>query len=182
MDERTDEVLAHLVQQGDVDLFGVLMERYEAKLTRYLTKFLIRGEDAKDILQEIFIKAYVNINTFDPKRPFSPWIYRIAHNEAVNTIRKRKRDMIIPLDLDLLFPQPVAKETADKETQDKELAQLIEKGLDKLDSKYREALVLYFFEEMDYKMIAEVLKIPTSTVGVRIKRAKEMLKKQLPNI
>lgn len=182
MDERTDEVLAHLVQQGDVNLFGVLMERYEAKLTRYLTKFLIRGEDAKDILQEIFIKAYVNINTFDQKRSFSPWIYRIAHNEAVNTIRKRKRDMIIPLDLDLLFPQPVAKETADKETQDKELTLLIEKGLEKLDPKYREALVLYFFEEMDYKMIAEVLQIPISTVGVRIKRAKDLLKKQLPDI
>lgn len=182
MDERTDEVLAHLVQQGDANLFGVLMERYEAKLSRYLTKFLIRGEDAKDILQEIFIKAYVNINTFDQKRAFSPWIYRIAHNEAVNTIRKRKRDMIIPLDLDLLFPQPVAKETADKETQDKELAQLVEKGLEKLDPKYREALVLYFFEEMDYKTISQVLQIPVSTVGVRIKRAKDLLKKQLPNI
>ena len=93
MSLETDEEIAKRVQGGDVDSFGVLIERYEEKIARYARKFLMRGEDVKDIVQEVFIKAYVNIQSFDTRQRFSPWIYRIAHNEFINAIKKKLQDL-----------------------------------------------------------------------------------------
>src|ERR1700727_2292342 len=92
MPEQTDEEIAVLVQNGDAEAFRVIMERYEPKMTRYAKRFLFGADDAKDLLQEVFIKTYVNIKSFDPERRFSPWIYRIAHNEFVNALKKKKKD------------------------------------------------------------------------------------------
>src|SRR5258708_4917322 len=88
----TDEQLASRVQKGDPESFRVLMVRYEPKMTRYAKRFLFASDEAKDLLQEIFIKAYVNIRSFDIDRRFSPWIYRIAHNEFVNALKKKKKE------------------------------------------------------------------------------------------
>lgn len=176
MSQETDEKIAARVQQGDIESFGVLIERYEAKMTRYAKKFLFDGEDSRDIVQEAFIKAYINIRSFDTARKFSSWMYRIAHNELINAIKKRSRTPILPFDPDTLFPHPVAAETADGEAQKKEIRALLDHGLGKIGPKYREALVLYYFEDMDYTEIAEVLEIPVSTVGIRLRRGKAILK------
>lgn len=177
MIEKTDEEIAVQVQKGDIESFGVLMERYEKKLTRYGKKFLADHEDTKDLVQEVFIDAYMNIKGFDASRKFSPWIYRMAHNKFINTVKKKWREMIFPFDLDLLFPQPIAKETADAELHKQDLKRMLDQCLEKIDSKYKEPLVLYYFEDMDYKEIADVLQIPISTVGIRLKRGRENLKK-----
>ena len=89
MMNKTDEEIARRAQEGDIESFGLLVGRYEAKITRYAGKFLLNNEDAKDLAQEVFIKAYVNIQSFDANRKFSSWLYRIAHNEFINAIRKR---------------------------------------------------------------------------------------------
>ncbi len=177
--ERTDEEIATLVQDGNIDSFRMLVERYEPKLTRYAKRFFFHGDDGKDIVQEVFIKAYVNIKSFDTARRFSPWIYRIAHNEFVNNIKKRQkeRDNISIFDFDTLFPHLIAKETADDGFHKAEVKRMLENSLDTLDEKYKEPLVLYYFEEMDYREIADILHIPISTVGVRLQRGRMMLKK-----
>jgi RNA polymerase sigma-70 factor (ECF subfamily) len=175
----TDEQIAARVQKGDAESFRVLVERYEAKIMRYAKRFLFAPDEAKDLLQEVFIKAYVNIRSFDIDRRFSPWIYRIAHNEFVNALKKKKKekDNLSLFYVDILFPHPIAKETADDPASRHETAALLEGSLDQLGSKYREPLVLYYLEDMDYKEIAEVLRIPISTVGVRLQRGKVLLKK-----
>lgn len=177
--ERTDEEIVKEVQRGDVESFRILVERYEPKMTRYARRFLFAPDDAKDLLQEIFVKTYTNINSFDTERRFSPWIYRIAHNEFVNALKKKKkeRNTISLFYVDVLFPHPVAKELADDASNHREIKEVLEGSLDQLDPKYREALVLYYLEDMDYKEIAEVLRIPVSTVGVRLQRGKTLLKK-----
>lgn len=172
--EKTDEEIAKDVQKGDSAAFGILLDRYEEKLIRYGRRFLREDDDVQDAVQEAFIKAYVNIQSFDLSRRFSPWIYRIAHNEFVNALKKRKETVSLS-DLDVIFPHPVAKEEADDGAQAAELRRLLDGGLAKLDAKYREPLVLYYFEDMDYKEIAEVLHIPVATVGVRLKRGREAL-------
>jgi len=108
MANETDEAIAILVQNGESEAFGMLVERYEEKLMRYARKFLRDPDDAKDIVQEVFIKAYENIQSFDASRRFSPWIYRIAHNEFVNGIKKRARGPIFGIDFDLVFPHLTA--------------------------------------------------------------------------
>jgi len=175
-----DEKIVEFVQGGNADIFGALVSRYEAKLLRYINKFLFFGDEAKDLLQDIFIKTYVNIKSFDINQRFSPWIYRIAHNELINAIKKRKSDKSInffDFDLDILLPHPIAKETTDGELEIKEMRELLDKGLKEINLKYKEPLVLHYFEDMSYAEIADILKIPISTVGVRIKRGKEALKK-----
>lgn len=179
---KTDEELALLVQQGNADAFGILVERFEAKMLRYARKFLFGIHDAEDLTQEVFIKAYINIRSFDTSRKFSSWLYRIAHNEFINKLKKNERQPLSFFDPDTLWPQLVAKETSDREVNITDMRQILDRGLGQIDSKYREVLVLYYYEEMEYKEISEVLRIPTSTVGVRLNRGKKQLQTLLNNI
>ena len=175
-DQPTDEEIAKQVQRGQVEPFELLVKRYQEKLTRYGRKFLSNNQDIEEIIQEVFIKSYVNIKSFDLSRKFSSWIYRIAHNEFVNALRKRKRSPLYFFDLDVFLPHFVSKETPEKDIEKKEAKELINRFLKKIDSKYREVLVLYYFEDLSYKEISDILHIPISTVGVRIKRAKNIMK------
>ena len=174
--QQTDEIIANLVQAGKVDCFGILIERYEEKIKRYARKFLADHEDINDTLQDIFLKAYENIESFDRKRKFSTWLYRIAHNELVNTLKKKKKSLPL-FDLDVFLPFSLHDRTLEENIDKKEIGQIIDKCLDKLAPKYREPVILYYFENLSYQEIADVLEIPLSTVGIRIKRAKEKMKK-----
>jgi RNA polymerase sigma factor (sigma-70 family) len=178
MTSETDEVVARRVQGGESEAFGDLVERYQGKLLRYARKFLLDPDDAKDIVQDIFIKAYQNIQSFDATRRFSPWVYRIAHNEFVNALKKRKASRtVFAFDIDTLFPHLPAAETADSATLERDLRKTLDEHLQRVDAKYREPLILYYLEGMDYKEISEILQIPISTVGVRLARARAMLRK-----
>ncbi len=179
MEETTDESIAARVQKGDIEAFTRLMERYEKKITRYARKFLADPDDIKDIVQEVFTKVYINIKSFDVKRKFSPWIYRVAHNEFVNALKKKKSEKLSFIDFDLVLPRREAKETADSEVDKKDLRRLLDGHMRSLAAKYREPLVLYYYEEMSYREIAEVLRLPVSTVGIRLQRAKNILKKSI---
>lgn len=175
-----DEEIVQKVVQGNKDLFGELIDRYEDKLTRYVRRFTQQEEDVSDIIQVVFIKAYTNLQSFDTSRSFNSWIYRIAHNESVTHLKKKGTEKVSFIDFDIFLPHPFAKETADKGVLEKEMKTLLEQSLSKLSPKYREVLVLYYYDDLSYQEIAEVLHIPTATVGVRIKRGKEALEKMKP--
>lgn len=177
MTDQTDEAITREVQAGNIDLFGVLVERYEPKLQRYAKRFLFGYEDSQDIVQDVFLKAFTNLQSFDPALRFSPWIYRIAHNEFINAIKKKGREPLAFFDPDTLLPHPVAREQADTNLMSEELKKMLDSCLDKLDPKYREPLVLFYYEDMDYAGIAEILRVPVSTVGVRLSRGKQQLQK-----
>lgn len=180
--QKTDEELAALVMSGDSEIFGELVERYEKRLLRYARKFLFGREDMEDLVQDVFLKAYQNIQSFSADKRFSPWIYRIAHNVFINKLKRRKFEpMNFFPDADTLFPHPVSSENADSESIREEVKKQINESMDAVGVKYKEVLVLHYFEEMSYKEISEVLEIPVSTVGVRIKRGKEKLKKFISN-
>lgn len=180
--ERTDEEIASLVQSGDIEAFGVLVKRYEDKMKRYARKFLNIAEDIEDIVQEVFIKAYVNIKSFDPKKKFSSWLYRIAHNEFVNALKKHKRRKVFSFfELDILLPYSFVGDS-NRDIEREEMRQMIDKCLNRLDFKYREPIILHYLEELNYKEIADVLRIPISTVGIRLKRGREKLKNILKKL
>lgn len=177
MPEKTDEEIARLVQAGDNEAFGLLVERYEQKMLRYAKRFLFGYEEAKDQIQEVFLKAFENIQGFDTEKRFSPWLYRIAHNSFINMIKKKRREPMPFFDPDTIFPHPVADEQPDDEIKKAELREEMETLLDQVSPKYREPLVLYYYESLSYKDIADVLRVPVSTVGVRINRGKKLLEK-----
>lgn len=181
MEMQTDEQLVTQIRAGDKELFGAIIDRYEAKLTRYIKRFIQHEDDVADILQTVFIKAYVNLQSFDVDRLFNSWIYRIAHNETVSYLKKKGNEKVSFLDFDTMFPHPFAKETADKQTLDAELTAVLDTSLARMTLKYREVLVLYYYEELSYQEISDILHIPIATVGVRLRRAKEQLQKQVSN-
>ncbi|MDB5260456.1 MAG: polymerase sigma factor SigW, polymerase sigma-70 factor, subfamily [Candidatus Nomurabacteria bacterium] len=173
----TDESLVAQVKSGDRDKYELLVERYESKLNHYATRFLSDNDAATDAVQDVFIKAYINIQSFDTSKKFSSWIYRIAHNEFVNILRKKKSLSVSFFDFDTFFPHQVEGEGSDMLALKREDKERVEKAISKLEPKYREPIVLYYFEDMKYDEIADVLLIPVATVGVRIMRAKKLLEK-----
>ena len=175
--ERSDEELAKLVQQGDGELFGVLMKRYEKKLLRYGRNFLSDPENIEDIVHDVFLKTYQNMKSFDCSQKFSSWIYRIAHNAFVNGLKKSIRSPLHFFDFDTLVSHPIYEDGAEEEKEQEETKRMIDSCLGKLAPKYREIIVLFYFEEQGYKEIADILQIPQGTVGVRLRRAKESLRK-----
>lgn len=176
INKKTDEELALFVQEKRMDLFGILVKRYESKMLRYGKRFLFDYENIEDAVQEIFIKVYINIKSFNTSKKFSPWIYRIAHNHFINIIKKNKKEPYLFFDADIIFSFP-GKENILEDIKNEEEKKEIEKYLKKLKAKYREPIILYYFEDKDYGEISDILRIPTSTVGVRLKRGRDELKK-----
>lgn len=179
MKETTDEEIAIAVQSGDIDVFGELVHRYEAKMQRYARKFLSSQEDIEDLVQDVFIKAYTNMQSFDTNFRFSPWLYRIAHNTFVNELKRKSRFGLGVFEADVLLPQLPSKESADTLVLENELKAEMEKTLADLSPKYREVLILHYFEDFSYQEISDILQIPVTTVGVRIMRAKQKIKPSL---
>lgn len=177
----SDEALARLVQQGDEAAFAMLMDRYTGKLLRYGKRLLPHENNVGDIVQDVFITVYRNIQDFDTTRRFSPWIYRIAHNAFVDIVRKQARDPLFFVDFDQVFPHPIYEDPSAREKEDAEMRVLLSKGLETLSPAYREVIDLYYFEDFSYKEIADILHVPIGTVGIRLTRARAALKKAFPN-
>ena len=176
MTELSDEKIAEAIQSGEAEAFGEITSRYELKLKRYARRFLSLKEDVDDLVQDVFIKAYTNIQSFDPSLRFSPWIYRIAHNTFVNELKRKQRVGFGVFDADIVLPFLPAKETSDADTLNEELKVEMEKVIDKLSPKYREVVVLHYYEELSYAEISDVLRISVSSVGVRMTRARQKLR------
>ncbi|KND50328.1 MAG: RNA polymerase sigma-70 factor, ECF subfamily [Parcubacteria bacterium C7867-003] len=141
-------------------------------------KFLVDNDNIEDVVQDVFIKAYTNIKSFDTTQRFSPWIYRIAHNTYINAIKKNSINPLYLFDFDTLLSHTVVEDPIEKEREQEEIKRFVDKGLSSIEAKYREILVLYYIEDLSYKEIADILHIPISTVGVRIMRAKSVLKEK----
>lgn len=163
--------------------FGHIIDRYEAKLDRYIRRLGVHDEeDRADVLQEIFIKVYRNLNNFDRSLSFSSWIYRIAHNEAISWYRKRnvrpEGHLIVEGD-DVLKLISSSEQASDQKFDTKGNTKEVERALNELEDKYRDVLVLRFFEHKEYAEISDILKIPTGSVGTLIHRGKQQLQEKL---
>jgi len=170
----SDEKLAKLVQIGKTDKYEKLVKRYQEKLYRYLLRLTNDPDESEDLLQETFVSVYKNIHRFNTKLKFSSWIYRIAHNKAINYIKKRSRTISIDF---FNLENFLAKEDKTLEKIEKEeIAKMVRVCLNKLPRKYKAPLVLYYFEDKSYQEISDILRISKSNVGVLINRGKKALK------
>lgn len=167
----------------DKQVFGLLVDRYEAKLTRYIARLGVRNqEDQLDVLQEIFLKVYKNLNGFDTSLQFSSWIYRIAHNEAVSWYRKRnvRPEGHLIAESEELLSFLSSKEDDQEEEFDRTVnAEAVNEALMRVDEKYREVIVLRYFEHKEYEEISDILKIPIGSVGTLLHRGKKQVAREL---
>lgn len=159
----------------NIDYFSCLFDKYEPKLLRYIKRITLVDDDlAQDILQEAFIKIWINLKNFNPNMKLSSWIYRIVHNETVSFWRKNKsygKDNKVTLDDSLFIDFPIDDMSSVESIEQKN--KLTHEVLELLPLKYKSILVLKFMENMSYQEISDVLKIPEGTVAVRINRAKK---------
>lgn len=175
----TDKELVVLALE-DREKFGQLVDRYEAKLERYINRLGVRDpEDRADVLQEIFIKVYRNLNSFDQSLSFSAWIYRIAHNEAISWYRRQKArpEGYLVAEGDEIVKLVADSSTDPEENFDQSInKEILLRAMEKLDDRYRDVLILRYFEHLEYEDISDVLKVPTGTVGTLVHRGKKQLK------
>lgn len=159
--------------------FGEIIDRFETKLDRYISRLGVqRPEDREDVLQDIFIKVYKNLNGFDTSLSFSSWIYRIAHNEAISWYRRQRvrPEGHLINDVDPVLATLAAGAAAPEQLFDQSInAGELQGALYKLEEKYRTVLILRFFEHKEYEEISDILRIPTGSVGTLIYRGKKQL-------
>jgi RNA polymerase sigma-70 factor (ECF subfamily) len=176
-----EEIVAKTLKEKA--LFEHIVIRYEDKLSRYIRRLGIHDEeDRADVLQNIFIKVYKNLYGFDAELSFSSWIYRIAHNEAISWYRKsnvRPEGHLVSTNEEILALLAASEDTAEKKFDTQINSEEVNRALAKISQKYRDALILRFFEHKEYEEISDILKIPPGTVGTLIHRGKKELKDAL---
>ncbi len=173
-----DAAVIARVRAGEKQYFSCIIMRYERKLRAYVAQLAPRRDDVDDIVQTVFIKALNNVATFDARRTFSPWLYRIAHNETMNWLNARTRRRTVSLD----DPQMSAyakiaddTETALDEWFAAELRGALHDAVRDLPVHYAAVIRMYYFDEMSYKEIAAALNKPVSSIGTLLHRAKKRL-------
>jgi RNA polymerase sigma-70 factor (ECF subfamily) len=167
----TDEALVAQIQQGSTQDFAEIIHRYDQALLRY-AQYLVRdGDLAKDVVQESFIKAFVNLHSFSTSKKFSSWLYRIVHNQAMNLLKKERKYFTLPSDFDAPSSTDLEESFIQAELQDH-----AQQCLSAMPVMYSEPLALFYLEHMKYEQISDILHIPANTVATRISRAKKLLK------
>lgn len=177
-----EELAARCLKKPDV--FAYIIERYEGRLMRYIFRVTnATREEAEDILQESFIKAYTNLNDFDTSLKFSSWMYRIVYHQVISTYRKNKaRPQGNSVDVeDEVLTRIASDEDIVRDIDRKQLAEKLRAVLANIDEKYREVLVLFYLEDKDYREISDILQKPMGTVATLLSRAKGKLKGEIKN-
>jgi len=161
----------------DVDYFTCMYLRYESQLKRYILKISkVTPQEAEDILQEAYIKIWRNLNAIDPSMKLSSWLYRIIYNQTISNWRKKKGAAIITLDEKVA--QTIFEDLENKDSEEIN-DRAVQKAINGLPAKYKDVIILKYFENMNYEEISDILKIPEGTVAVRLNRAKKAIKKAL---
>jgi len=176
------------VLKGDQNAFADIVSLYQHKLYQVCYRMLSNKQESEDIAQEAFVRAYMNLHTFDQKRKFSTWLYRIATNLCIDRIRKKKPDYYLDAEvagtegLDMYSQIAADDQLPEEQVEQMELQDRIQYEIGCLPDKYRSVIVLKYIEELSLQEISEILDMPLGTVKTRIHRGREALRKQLNNL
>ena len=181
-----DAELARRCENGDESAWTMLVERYERRIWHVAYQFTGRADEAEELTQEIFIKAYLALHRFNPQYRFTTWIYHIASNRTIDYLR-RKRPWHLPLgDRDPWRPSGAPADTLRslepspyEEIRAKEVNQRIHQAIEDLPPSYRDLIVLRHFSHMRYDEIARIRNLPIGTVKNRLFRARECLRRAI---
>jgi RNA polymerase sigma-70 factor, ECF subfamily len=167
-DER-DRALVKRFLEGQGDAASGLVDRYQKRLFNVALRMLDNVQDAEDVTQTAFLNAFLKLRTYNPRYRFFSWIYRIAVNESLNTLKRRKPAVTLEDDLEIRSPEAAPDRAA-------EAADLVERALMGLKPDDRAVVVLKHFVSFSYQEIADVLEIPVKTVKSRLFTARERLR------
>jgi len=186
--KRDDSELVKRAKAGDGKAYDELIVLYNDAVFSIIYRMVHNKQEAEDLAQEAFIKAYNSINSFNEEYAFSTWLFKIATNNCIDFFRKRKlktysMDQTIKYKDDEIQQEYADSDpTAEKELLSTEKSAMIRKAIENLPEKYRIAITMRHHYECSYEDIAQELDLPLGTVKARIFRAREMLKKSLKDI
>jgi RNA polymerase sigma-70 factor (ECF subfamily) len=172
--EVEDRDLILRARKRDVEAYNLLVSRWEKRIFNYLLRLVKDREDALDLGQDVFLKAYQNLAKLEDTSRFGPWLYRIAHNEAYSLLRKNRPDAELPEDR--MDP------ASGRRMLPVEVSLAVERALARLSADQREAVVLKIYQGFKFEEMAEILSCPVSTVKSRLYTALELLKETLAPI
>ena len=167
--EVEDRDLVLRARKGSVDAYNTLVSRWEVRVYNYLLRITGSVDDAMDLSQDTFLKAYQNLQRLDDAGRFGPWLYRIAHNEAISHFRRRKPETGIE-------EAELMKAHLSPRMSPVEVTLAVESALDRLPPDQKEAVVLKVYEGFKFDEIAEILECPASTIKSRVYTGLETLK------
>ncbi|MBU4198702.1 MAG: sigma-70 family RNA polymerase sigma factor [Verrucomicrobia bacterium] len=176
-DPKTDVLLVQRCRDNDVNAFNDLMERYKRQVFSLIYRLVQNPSDAEDLAQEVFIKVFRNLSSYDPQYAFHTWLFKITHNTTIDFLRKNKT-RLVSIDensIELEDSEPSPEEHVEIALR----SELVDKVLAAVPAPYREVLMLRYQQEMPCAEIAVILGIPESTVKVRLFRARGILKQKL---
>ena len=180
MQTELERELIRKCKSGDARFYEPLVRAYEPAGLRLAVAMLGNAEDARDALQEAFIKTYDSLHRFDLRRPFGPWFFQILRNQCRDMLRSRKaRFDRESLDERLEFRPDEGSSSPARRREQAEAQDLLWRGLDKIGEEHREILVLKELQGFRYAEIAGVLDIPEGTVASRLYHARRALKAAL---
>lgn len=180
-----DIILIKSALAGEQGSYDKLMKKYYNLIQSLVYRMIFNKEDVEDLTQEAFIKAFNSLHKFDREFAFSTWLYKIATNNCIDYLRKKKLTTfsidkeISSEDDDLRFEIPDEEQKPDKRVMNEQREEIIKQAIEGLPEKYRKVILLRHKEEKDYEEIAEELDIPLGTVKAHLFRARELLNKFL---
>jgi len=172
-----DADLIRKARRGDVEAYNLLVSRWERRVYNYLLRIVGHREDALDLSQDVFLKAYQHLGKLDDPARFGPWLYRIAHNEAYSLFRKRRPEG----ESEEIQPETLegAASVGGNAVFPIELTLAVASALSRLNADQRETVVLKIYQGFKFEEIAEIVAAPVSTVKSRLYTALELLKAEL---
>lgn len=182
---REDDVLVKQAIGGREQAYTELVNKYERALYYHILKMVRDKEQVEDLVQETFVKAFDNLNTYSTSYAFSTWLYRIATNHTIDYLRKKKLQTLSidePVKTksgDMKMQLPDGSAGTDRSIIKKQRKKLVHQAIAELPEKYRRVIEMRHMEEKSYQEIADVLDLPLGTVKAHIFRAREMLYKAL---
>lgn len=182
--ERSDTRLVDDCREGDITAFDEIVRRYKDRVYNIVYRFVGNHEDALDVSQEVFVRAYRGLNGFQGRAKVYTWLYSIASNLARNRLRdsgRKGRDKATSIDC-ACAPALSIRENPRTEAQQHELDDVLQRCLDELPEHYRTPFVLRTFEDLSYEEIAETIDCPLGTVKSRINQARKLLRDRLDEL
>ncbi len=177
--------LVQLSRNGDRRAFEELVDMYKDKIYHLGYRMLGQSGDAEDVVQETFLRVYMNLDRYDENQKFSTWIYRIGTNLCIDRLRKRKPNYSLDAELpdadgaDWYSTLPSDQDTPEEEIMLSETQQQIRQAIDTLPEKYKSVVILRYLHDMSLQEIGDVLQMPVTTVKTRVHRGREFLRKKL---
>ena len=187
----TDQLLVQRVLRGDNNAFGIIVKNTENLVAKIVFDTISNEGDRKDIAQDIYLKAFQKLPTFKFQSKLSTWIAQISYNTCIDHLRKKKlvlvEDQNTPIDdysdtgmLEVLnFFKGLTADAADRSVLEKDITQIVKKGIDKLPRIYKTLIGLYHNEELSYEEISFITQMPVGTVKNYLFRARKQLKNEL---